>query len=106
MRRGSLKILSATQRAVTPGGFSSTQMSSHHVFAPPSHGILSGKFAPPATISASPCTPTNGPATPGWVTWFADGGSGDSSLHCSDRTLACPPTQEPCNRHRKETSRT
>jgi hypothetical protein len=33
-------------------------------FRPPSHGILSGKFAPPATMSAPPLVPAKEPAKP------------------------------------------
>ena len=80
--------MSATQRDVPSGSFSSTQISSHQTLVPPSHGILSGKFAPPATMSASPCTPANGPATPGCFACPADGGSGGSSSQVRFITLA------------------
>src|SRR5687767_5382981 len=56
-------------------------MSSHQILPPPAHGGAAGKFAPPATISASSCTPANGPATPGCLVCPADGGNGGRFSH-------------------------
>src|SRR6187455_332424 len=57
-----------------PSGLSSTQTSSYHTFVPPSHGRFSGKFAPPATTSASSLTPANIAANP---SLSGSGGNGD-----------------------------
>ena len=47
-------------------GDSSRYTRSYQTFLPPSHGIVVGKFAPPATTSTSFCVPANGPAKPSW----------------------------------------
>src|SRR4051812_133977 len=47
-----------------PSGFSSAHTLSYQTLVPPSHGRFSGKFAPPATRSASPLTAANIAAKP------------------------------------------
>src|SRR5262245_21815958 len=45
-------------------GFFSAKTVSYQTFFPPSHGFLSGKFAPPATIRVPLLTPAYIPAKP------------------------------------------